>query len=94
MPWRRRRHKTPAAQAAAQAFAHLVASGTASASQLQFIGEIVQHLTVCGAMPAGRLYASPFTDIHAQGPDGVFDAANVEHLFKALEGLELQQAVA
>ncbi len=94
MPWRRRRHKTPAAQAAAQAVAHLVASGTASASQLQFIGEIVQHLTVCGAMPAGRLYASPFTDIHAQGPDGVFDAANVEHLFKALEGLELQQAVA
>ncbi len=49
-------------------------------------------------MPAERLYASPFTDIHAQGPDGVFDAAHVEHLFVALQGLELQpqgqQAVA
>ena len=81
-------------EAAAQAFAHLVAGGTASARQLQFIGEIVQHLTEHGAMPAGRLYASPFTDIHAQGPDGVFDAANVEQLFSALKGLELQQAVA
>lgn len=81
-------------EAATQAFAGLVASGTASASQLQFIDEIVQHLTEHGAMPAARLYASPFTDIHAHGPDGVFDAANVEHLFKALEGLELQQAAA
>ena len=30
----------------------------------------------------------------AHGPDGVFDAANVEQLFSALKGLELQQAVA
>ena len=81
-------------EAAAQAFAHLVASGTASASQLQFIDEIVQHLTEHGAMPAERLYASPFTDIHTQGPNGVFDAANVEQLFVALQGLELQQAMA
>ncbi len=70
------------------------ASGTASASQLQCIDGAVQHPSEHGAMPAERLYASPFTDIHAQGPDGVFGAANVEHLFKALEGLELQQAVA
>ena len=81
-------------EAATQAFAHLIAGGTASARQLQFIGEIVQHLTEHGAMPEDRLYASPFTDIHAHGPDGVFDAANVEQLFSALKGLELQQAVA
>ena len=78
--------------AASAAFADLVAMGTASARQLQFIDEIVQHLTEYGAMPAGRLYESPFTDIHAQGPDGLFDAAHVEHLFKALESLGLQQA--
>ena len=81
-------------EAATQAFAHLVAEGTASASQLQFIEEIVQHLTEHGAMPAQRLYASPFTDIHAQGPDGVFDATRVDDLFKALQGFELHQAVA
>lgn len=87
-------------KAAAQAFAHLIAGGTASARQLQFIDEIVQHLTEHGAMPAERLYASPFTDIHTEGPDGVFDGAKVEYLFIALQGLELaaqptpQQAVA
>lgn len=55
---------------------------------------IVQHLTEHGAMPAARLYESPFTDIHAQGPDGVFDGNKVEQLFQALQGLELQQAAA
>ena len=76
------------------AFANLIAAGTASASQLQFIEEIVQHLTEHGAMPAARLYESPFTDIHAQGPDGVFDTRKVEQLFQALHGLELQKAAA
>ena len=72
----------------------MYALGQASASQLQFIEEIVQHLTEHGAMPAARLYESPFTDIHAQGPDGVFDGNKVEQLFQALQGLELQQAAA
>ena len=81
-------------EAAAAAFSSLVEAGTATASQLQFIEEIVQHLTEHGAMPAERLYESPFTDIHAQGPDGVFEAAKVELLFKTLERLELQQAAA
>ncbi len=81
-------------EAAMAAFANLIAAGTASASQLQFIEEIVQHLTEHGAMPAARLYESPFTDIHAQGPDGVFDGSKVEQLFQALQGLELQQAAA
>ncbi len=81
-------------EAATAAFANLVAPGTASASQLQFIEEIVQHLTEHGAMPAERLYASPFTDIHAQGPDGVFDTNKVEALFQALDTLELRQAAA
>lgn len=76
-------------EAAATAFADLIATGTASASQLQFIEEIVQHLTEHGAMPAARLYESPFTDIHVQGPDGVFEPCKVEKLFAALEQLEL-----
>ena len=71
-------------EAAMQAFAHLVAGSTATASQLQFIEEIVQHLTEFGAMPPERLYQSPFTDIHAQGPEGVFAAAQVDELFASL----------
>ena len=81
-------------EAAMAAFSSLIGAGQASASQLQFIEEIVQHLTEHGAMPAARLYESPFTDIHAQGPDGVFETTTVEQLFKALGGLEWARAVA
>ncbi|MDQ0037205.1 type I site-specific restriction endonuclease [Variovorax boronicumulans] len=98
-------------EAATQAFAGLIAGSTMTASQLQFIEEIVQHLTEHGArstehgarstehgarstehgaMPQERLYASPFTDIHAQGPEGVFTPNVVEQLFVALDGLELK----
>lgn len=69
-------------------------TGTATASQLQFIEEIVQHLTEHGAMPAVRLYESPFTDIHVHGPDGVFESAKVELLLKTLEQLHPQQEAA
>ncbi|WP_281174249.1 type I restriction-modification enzyme R subunit C-terminal domain-containing protein [Comamonas granuli] len=81
-------------EAATAAFAGLIGSGTASASQLQFIEEIVQHLTEHGVMPAARLYESPFTDIHAHGPDGVFESAKVALLLKTLEQLEPQQEAA
>jgi type I restriction enzyme R subunit len=79
-------------EAAAAAFSGLVEAGTASASQLQFIEEIVQHLTEHGAMPADRLYASPFTDIHTHGPEGVFESAKVAQLFSALAQLELPES--
>ena len=81
-------------EAATAAFADLIAAGTASAGQLQFIDEIVQHLTEHGAMPAARLYESPFTDIHVQGPDGVFEPGKVEQLFAALDQLQLAPVAA
>jgi type I restriction enzyme R subunit len=77
-------------EAATAAFAHLIAGTTATASQIQFIEELVHHLTEQGAMPAERLYASPFTDIHSQGPDGVFQPSVVERLFVALDGLSVK----
>lgn len=77
-------------EAAKQAFGHLLAGTTATASQIQFVDELINHLTEHGAMPPGRLYESPFTDIHAQGPDGVFAPKVVELLFTALSDLELK----
>lgn len=81
-------------EAAMAAFSELIEAGTASASQLTFIEEIVQHLTEHGAMPPQRLYESPFTDIHTQGPDGIFDSSKVEQLFKALSAFQLPDAEA
>lgn len=79
-------------EAATQAFGHLLANSTATARQIEFIHQIVHHLTEHGAMPAARLYESPFTDIHAQGPDGVFAPNVLSELFTALDGLELKTA--
>ena len=74
-------------EAAMQALAGLIAGGAATASQLQFIEEVVAHLTEHGAMPPERLYQSPFTDIHAHGPDGVFAPAQVAALVQTLDRL-------
>ena len=38
-------------------------------------------------MPADRLCASFFTDLHAQGPEGVFTPAPVADVFAAIDSL-------
>ncbi len=40
------------------------------------------------------LYASPFTDIHTHGPEGVFESAKVAQLFEALERFHPLEAAA
>src|SRR5262249_13800603 len=48
---------------------------TLTASQLDFVDLIVDHLTEHGVMEAARLYESPFTDLTPRGPDGLFAPA-------------------
>ena len=55
-----------------------------SANQIEFVNLIVDHLTEHGAMEAVLLYESPFTDIAAIGPDGIFSADQVDQLISAL----------
>ena len=50
-------------ETAKQAFSKFVVGTTATASQLEFIGLIVEYLTENGVMEPARLYESPFTDI-------------------------------
>lgn len=75
-------------QATSSAFGHLLAGTAATANPIEFINHLTEH----GAMPAARLYDSPFTDIHAQGPDGIFAPRVVEQLFSALDTLILKSA--
>ena len=43
-------------------------------------------------MVAGLLYESPFTDLNPQGPEGVFDSAQVEELITVLSQVRARVA--
>jgi type I restriction enzyme R subunit len=38
-------------------------------------------------MEAAMLYASPFTDLAPRGPDGMFSAAQMEELVRAIDAV-------
>jgi len=63
---------------AKEAMAGFIDSRTLSANQLEFINLIVDHLTEHGVMEPARLCESPFTDLTAQGPDGLFRPAELD----------------
>ena len=75
-------------EAAMQAFSEFLQGGTASPDQIEFINLIVQELTQNGVMPAERLFQSPFTDVNAQGPLGVFPPAKVTQIVAVLDDIK------
>jgi type I site-specific restriction endonuclease len=72
-------------QAAKEALAGFLEAQTPTASQIEFVDLIVEHLTAHGLMTPAMLYQSPFTDITPQGPEGIFDEAQVNELVAVLE---------
>ena len=72
-------------QAAKNALGSFLAGGNLRANQIQFLDEIVNHLTAHGCMDAARLYESPYTDFNPQGVDGVFNSQQVDTLISILE---------
>jgi type I restriction enzyme R subunit len=74
-------------QAAKNALGAFLSGGTLRANQIQFLDEIVNHLTEHGCMEAARLYESPYTDINPQGVDGVFTSAQVDELISILDNV-------
>lgn len=71
-------------EAAMQAFSELIKGTTATPNQIEFINLIVQELTQNGVMEPDRLFQSPFTDLNAQGPLGVFGSAQVTQIVETL----------
>ncbi len=74
------------------AFSNLIADGTATADQIEFIDLVVEHLTDRGVMDPGLLYESPFIDVAPHGPDQIFDPEETESLFAAIERLNASAA--
>lgn len=78
--------------AAKQAFGEFLSGSTASANQIEFINLMIDHLTAHGSMEPGLLYESPFTDINAHGPEGVFTPVQVATLVSVLETIRATAA--
>lgn len=79
-------------EAAKQALGQFLSGSVLSADQIEFINLIMDHLTHHGIMDPGLLYESPFTDINAQGPEGVFSVEQVDALVSVLS--EIRAAAA
>jgi len=80
-------------EAARQAFNEFLTGAKATADQIEFIDLIIQELTQNGVMEPARLFQSPFTDINAQGPLGVFPMEKAQKITEVLEEIR-QRAVA
>lgn len=72
-------------EAAMQAFGGFINGTTTTPNQIEFIDLIVQELTQNGVMEAERLFQSPYTDLNAQGPLGVFPKATVAKIMEVLK---------
>jgi len=79
-------------EAAMQAFSEFVTGTTTTPNQIEFVNLIVHELTQNGVMEPDRLFQSPFTDLNAQGPLGVFPPAKVSQIVQVLETIRERAA--
>lgn len=71
-------------EAAMQAFSEFINGTNATPHQIEFINLIVQELTQNGLMEPERLWEQPYTNLHAEGPLGIFPQANAIKIIDVL----------
>ncbi len=72
--------------AAQQHFAEFIAEGK-TADQIEFVGMVIEHLCRNGIVDPGLLYDSPFTEKSPEGPDGLFESAEVEDFLEHVRAM-------
>lgn len=75
-----------------EAFASFINGNTLSANQFEFLEMIIQELIQNGVMAPDRLFQSPYTDLNAQGPAGIFPPAKVTELVQVLDTIRQRAA--
>lgn len=72
------------------AFSKFLQDRSLSAKQIRFVEMIVDQLTERGVIEPSALYEIPFTDIHHEGPDGLFAGRDnvLCGIFQALERVQ------
>lgn len=79
-------------EAAKAAFAAFMGGRPLSASQIEFLNMVIDHLTERGQMDADLLYESPFTDFDPLGVSGIFSLADQTEVIAILEDVRRRAA--
>ena len=74
-------------EAAKDAFADFLSDKIVTGNQIEFVNQIIDHLTEHGIVSVESLYESPYTDINPRGPDGVFATGEVDALVDILHDI-------
>jgi type I restriction enzyme, R subunit len=75
-------------QAAKKAFDEYLETTSFNSRQIEFINLVIDYLTQNGVMEPELLFAHPFTNLHPQGPAGLFsdeDARKIVNIVKAIK---------
>jgi type I restriction enzyme R subunit len=79
-------------EAAKEAFAAFMDGRALSASQIEFLNMVIDHLTERGQMDPGLLYESPFTDFDPLGVSGIFSLADTNAMIAILDDVKRRAA--
>ncbi len=74
-------------EAAKAALSGFMSGKILTANQIEFTNLIINHLSSKGWIELARLYASPYTDVHPYGVDGLFDEQSTLVLVAALQAV-------
>jgi type I restriction enzyme R subunit len=72
-------------KAVREAFSHFISNPGFSADQITFINRILEYFSRNGYMEKGALLEQPFTDIHFQGPYGIFTGDQVIDIISIID---------
>jgi type I restriction enzyme R subunit len=67
------------------AFAAFLSGSTFTGDQITFINYVLEYLSRKGYMEKGSLLEQPFTDLHYQGPYGLFASEEVNHIIQIID---------
>jgi type I restriction enzyme, R subunit len=75
--------------AAQAAFSEFLNDRSLTPPQIRFVETVIDQLTARGVMEASALYEPPFTNLHAGGPDALFDGKEnvIEGIFEKLKAV-------
>jgi len=80
--------------AAKEAFGEFLDAQRYTANQIEFVNLVIDELSDNGVIEPRRFYESPFTDVSPQGPDALFESADVDRLLAVVAAVRRRAEVA